>query len=165
MINFIWIYVIGFCLRKFYCANHCKTYFYMVICIICSMAHSILFLVCPGYVAWAYNNPLIVISAVSFFLFVVSFNFQNYWINRFAESTLVVYLIHENCYVSSWLYKPQIIFWFAQNIWHFLAAVFGIYLVCVFFDLILRRGMVNNAIKYIYPIMSNSVKRMLYYFK
>jgi len=52
-----------------------------------------------------YNNPLVAISTVAFFLFFRNLKIQSKLINWAAVSVLAVYLIHENPIVSKYLYK------------------------------------------------------------
>jgi peptidoglycan/LPS O-acetylase OafA/YrhL len=48
---------------------------------------------------YPYNSPLIVISAIAFFLLFRSFRFRNKAVNWLAASAFAVYLIHENLFM------------------------------------------------------------------
>ena len=50
----------------------------------------------------AYNNPFILISAIAFFAFFLSFHFQDKIINFIAKGTFAVYVIHEGAYFQNW---------------------------------------------------------------
>jgi hypothetical protein len=160
LINFIWLYIIGYFLRNYWKIDRYKPYLYLFISVVCSIMHSALFLSCREYVAWAYNNPFVIVSSVAFFLFMISFKFKSLWINRIAASTLVVYLVHENSYVSPWLYGSQFSSVYSQNIIYFVLAVFAIYFCCVIIDFLLRGLVANNVLKYVYPLLRNSGKRI-----
>lgn len=52
-----------------------------------------------------YNNPLVVISAVLFFLIFRTFSIKNKTINWAAKSSLAIYLIHENRFIREKVYN------------------------------------------------------------
>ena len=60
-----------------------------------------------GIIKWgyAYNNPFVIVSSISFFLLFGTFNFRNNFVNQLAKSSLAIYLIHENTNVRGILYK------------------------------------------------------------
>lgn len=53
----------------------------------------------------AYNNPFVIIGAVSIFIFFEGLNINNKKINKIAASSFGVYLIHDNPIVRENLYK------------------------------------------------------------
>lgn len=53
----------------------------------------------------AYNNPLIVIQTVSYFLVFSLLSFKSRFINYISAATLGVYLIHDNASIRPFLYK------------------------------------------------------------
>lgn len=55
--------------------------------------------------SFLYNNPLIIIQAISMFLFFGTLSIKSKLINKISSLTLGVYLIHEMGSVYSWLYK------------------------------------------------------------
>ena len=97
-----------------------------------------------------YNNPLVVISAIAFFLFFRNLKIQSKLINRAAVSVLAVYLIHENPIVSKYLYKyvvslgEQISNNLVLGSALFLFAV-CIFVVCILFDKV--RMIITNPIE------------------
>lgn len=52
-----------------------------------------------------YNNPLVIIQAISLFLLFGTFDFKNKVINKISSLTFGVYLIHESYYMRMNLYK------------------------------------------------------------
>lgn len=54
----------------------------------------------PHWNGWAYNNPIVLCSAICFFMFFVTMNFYSKWINIFAKGTFVVFLVHMNRYIG-----------------------------------------------------------------
>ena len=52
-----------------------------------------------------YNNPIIIIQSISFFLLFGTFQFKNKTINKISSLTFGIYLIHENYYIRQKLYK------------------------------------------------------------
>jgi len=77
--------------------------FYFGLYLICSLLIFTLFFVSLKYfsvdLAWtafSYNNPLVLISAISFFFFFKSLKISYTQISFFSSSVLAVYLIHEH---------------------------------------------------------------------
>ncbi len=147
LINFIWIYFIGYYLRHYYDVKKLKPIYYLVVWGIASISNAILFIVYDKYVAWTYNNPLVVLAAIALFLFFVSFNFSSKPINFIAQSTLGIYLLHENAYLSPLLYKPQCIQYYSTNIFNFIISVLTIFFVCALIDNVLRHFIANPILK------------------
>lgn len=61
-----------------------------------------------GLVHWfpfSYNNPILVFSATSFFLFFLSFTFKSKLVNYMASGAVAVYLATENEFVRTGLYS------------------------------------------------------------
>ncbi len=53
----------------------------------------------------SYNNPLILLSTLSYFLFFESIKFNNKLINKIAATVFGTYLIHENNYIKIEIFK------------------------------------------------------------
>ena len=77
--------------------------FYFSLYIICSLLIFTMFDVCLKYfsvdLAWtafSYNNPLVLISAISFFFFFKNLKISYTAISFFSSSVLAVYLVHEH---------------------------------------------------------------------
>lgn len=43
---------------------------------------------------WGYNNPLVILSSISLFLFCSKFEFSSKYVNLLAKGTFFVYLVH-----------------------------------------------------------------------
>lgn len=80
-------------------------YFLMTAIIVISHFHLLPFTK-PG--SYSYNNPVIIVSALSLLLFMRSFSFRNKVINRVAGSAFAAYLLQESCFVGhKWLYEHE----------------------------------------------------------
>ena len=54
---------------------------------------------------FSYDNPIIIIQSVFYFLFFGSLSFKNKFINKIAKYTLGIYLVHENPLITPFIYK------------------------------------------------------------
>ena len=101
--HFVYLYLIGGFLRRFVSEErmsaHRWYYFGAYVAFglawgACTVAtvhgHAI-----PYWQVWNYNNPVLMLTAVAFFLFMMSWKFQSQIINRLAMSTLAVYMLNE----------------------------------------------------------------------
>lgn len=77
--------------------------FYLIVYVICSLLIFTMFFtglkcfsVDLAWMAFSYNNPLVLISAVSFFFLFKSFHISSTTISFFSSSVLAVYLVHEH---------------------------------------------------------------------
>jgi hypothetical protein len=102
LFSFICIYFYGQAFNGYLNFNKGR-FFYFSLYLICSLLIFSMYDVCLKYfsvdLAWtafSYNNPLVMISAVSFFFFFKSFKISYTWISFFSSSVLAVYLIHEH---------------------------------------------------------------------
>ena len=80
--------------------------------ILTSIINGILFYIvhCLGYggVAWKltfYNNPLVIIGAISFFVLFLNIRIKSKVINYLSASALAIYLIQNTPLVSKWYYQ------------------------------------------------------------
>ena len=48
---------------------------------------------------WVYNNPLLIVASIAFFMLFGTFRISNKWINCCASSVLAAYLLPEAFYV------------------------------------------------------------------
>lgn len=53
----------------------------------------------------AYDNPLLIIQTVLYFLFFSTLNIKSKFINNVASCTLGIYLIHDNPHVIEYIFK------------------------------------------------------------
>lgn len=148
LINFIWLYCIGYYLSNHLNVNNSISIIYFLpIWIILSIVNVIIWLKFNSYVAWTYNNPFVVLASISFFLFFISLNFTSRVVNIIAQSTLGIYLIHENCYLSHFLYDKSFVEKYSNNVILFVASVFGVFIVCGIVDFIIRTLVVRPLMK------------------
>lgn len=54
---------------------------------------------------FSYDNPLVILGAVTYFLWFGCFSFKNKFVNKIATLVFGVYLIHDNPYVRVLIYK------------------------------------------------------------
>lgn len=66
-----------------------------------------------------YNNPFLIVTTVSYFLFFYTVCFKSKFINRVSKLTLGVYLIHENIYIRQRIYG-----WFGFHSVRYSCAIF-----------------------------------------
>lgn len=79
----------------------------------------------------AYNNPLLLLTAIYFFLFMMSWRFKNRFVNWLAASTLGVYMLNEMVIRYSFLepyahrYSPiiQLVLWFGVSVAFYVFAI------------------------------------------
>ena len=98
--QFIFLYVIGRYIGRFLekdTIDACKKKWflgYVIIMLFFSLL-SILshYIHIPHWISISYNNPLLLIGAIFFLLFMLSFHFQNKLINYVAASSLSIYLL------------------------------------------------------------------------
>lgn len=109
--HFIYLYLIGGFLHRVATEDRLRAHrwYYLGVYIlsasvwgICTMltayGHTI-----PYWNVWAYNNPILLLTAIAFFLFIMSWQFQNKIVNRFALSTIGVYMLNEGVVGYSFL--------------------------------------------------------------
>lgn len=142
LINFIFVYCIGGLIRqakekKIVWINNRWLMFFVYI-----ISSLILFLQWFGIQrGWydlplfVYNNPFVILGGVGLFLFFLTFSFKSKWINIIASTTLGIYMIHENCYISPFIYE-----WINENVtqfWQIFVATLIIFISCSILDYIL----------------------------
>ena len=137
--HFIFLYLLGGFLRRVVTEEKAQAYrwYYLgaymlfgAIWGICTMltayGHTI-----KHWDVWNYNNPILLLTAVSFFLFMMSWDTQNMLINRLAMSTLAVYILNDAVVGYDFL-KPyahaftpglQLMFWIGVTIVFYVGAV------------------------------------------
>lgn len=102
LFSFICIYFYGQAFSTYLSINKGK-WFFFTIYITCSLLIFTMFFVCLkhfsvdlGWTAFSYNNPLVLISAISFFFFFKNLKISYTKISFFSSSVLAVYLVHEH---------------------------------------------------------------------
>lgn len=111
LISFITIYFYGYAFKEYFSLNWSR-YIYMSIYVLSSLVIFAMFFVGLKYAspevayhAFAYNNPFVLISAISFFLMVKEFKFKSNFILKISPLVLGVYLIHDHRYMRILLEK------------------------------------------------------------
>ena len=119
--QFVFMYVIGGYLRRFVDVDKLKLHRpkCLLVFVCCSIAVGLMAVI-ENFVARSelkayYNcNPFIIVAAVSFFAYVLTFNFYNRTINKLALGAVAVYLFQEQNYIGAgWLY-PMVLKWLSQ---------------------------------------------------
>lgn len=98
-----WISIWNFSLKKSY-----SIIIYIFSCILCTFAAYCLFNFDKIQFVWRityYNNPLVILSSVSLFLWFKDFDYHNAIINNISRSSLSIYLIQSSSLVSTYMYK------------------------------------------------------------
>lgn len=139
LINFIWIYSIGYYLHHYFDYNPKCSLIYIVVWLLCSIINVILFITLDSYCAWTYNNPLVVVASIAFFLYFRQLNFSSKLINAIAQCSLGVYLIHENAYISPIIYGEEFASIYSSNIIYFIISVLLLFSLCAVIDFIIRK--------------------------
>lgn len=150
LINFIWCYCIGYYLKNYFKIDRFAKIYYLLIWILASCLNTVLSITIDSYIPRGHNNPLIMIAAINLFLFFRSFNFSSKYINIIAGSTLGVYLIHENTYLSRFLYRSDCVSFYQSNIFNFVLTVVGLFVICVLIDMTIRYLILNPCLTYIF---------------
>ena len=111
VMHFIFIYVLGYTLAKI--DFKIKSIHLLCIYIICSLILSTLAITVYNFspdlyqtYIFAYNNPLIIISSLSFFLFFIKHPIKKIVkINYLAIGSFAIYLIQGNIYIKKYIYQ------------------------------------------------------------
>lgn len=106
--HFIYIYIIGHCLARFDVKSKLKKHQWGIIYLVVTLIIPLLFQTHPSKI-FRNNNPLVIISAISLFCFICSFDFRNRIINFIASCTLPVYLLQDGM-LGQHIYQLQYIF-------------------------------------------------------
>ena len=143
--NFVFLYLIGSYLHKYVATDFIDSkrwYWFGSYCSfgvlwgICSMLEAYkteVIIHAPHWHAFAYNNLLLFLTAISFFLFMMSWHFKSRLVNYVAASMLGVYMLNEGVVKYGFL-KPlshqfpplqQLVLWFGVSV-GFLVVAIGI---------------------------------------
>ncbi len=98
--HMVYMYLIGAYIKEYGQEYLNRTYRYrwLTIYVVCSLFYGVAPLLDIEILHWqtfVYTNPIIIISAIAFFCFVLSFSFQNRIVNYAAKSAVAIYLIQE----------------------------------------------------------------------
>lgn len=58
---------------------------------------------------YGYSNPLVILQTICYFLYFKTLSFKNSFINKISATTFGIYLIHDNSYIRSVIYKKLLI--------------------------------------------------------
>lgn len=128
--NFVFLYLIGGYLRKYpiqqsYLFKRCSKQLFQILCIILfffclianfsfyltsshlSSVNSVFYEIFSNFEGMAlfYSNPFILLQSIAFFLFFGTLDIKSKVINKLSSLTLGIYLIHENNFIRSNVYK------------------------------------------------------------
>lgn len=103
VMQFIYIYMIGAYLKKHVEVSHSIkyrphfVYSYIILSVLWAIFTLLDFVYPVPHWNWeAYNNPLLLLSSISFFAWIMSFKFYNEKVNYLASSVLAAYLIQDH---------------------------------------------------------------------
>lgn len=113
VMNFIYLYLIGkylslHCINKW--RNNKNTIMlYIGLAVFVFLLSDLEYFLTGGKLHYGflfgYNNPIIIVESIAFFLIFRNLNLKNATINAISISSLSVYLLHENVYISNYLYS------------------------------------------------------------
>ncbi len=141
IITFIYLYIIVYFIKKYTDYNNYNGIYLFIIWMICIISTIFYSYVAP--VAWNYNSFMVIGASVSMFLLLskikINRNKVLTYLSSFAFST---YIIHENVFVSKWIYKD--IFrssYYSKTVFlipNLLISIICIFIICSIIE-ILRR--------------------------
>lgn len=169
IMHFIYIYIIGYTLAHF--KLNIKPIYLLYLYIACSIILSSFAITIYNFNSnlyykyiFAYNNPLIILSSVSLFLFFIKLPMKNISkINYLAIGSLAVYLIQGNIYIKKYIYKYvcslSINNEFLLFLYLFALAIIIVFL-CALFDILIREKVfsclkIDSLIKKTHKIYSD----------
>lgn len=127
-LQLIFIYVIGRSMKLYNWEAYLKLSTWIYVYLFSTLLIFISTFYMVSREAFAYNSPMVILSAVSFFMIFTKFHFTSRIINWTATSTFAVYLIHKS--PSVWLYMRDAIVYMNTN-WSTINFVVGVSVFCV----------------------------------
>ncbi len=94
VINMIMVYVLGDCLRRFKISDRCSSYIWITIYVLATIAIPHLFASHPSKI-FRYNNPLVILAAVSLFCCFAKMKFSSNVVNKLSRVMFPCYLLQE----------------------------------------------------------------------
>lgn len=129
--NFIYLYFIGHCIRRFNIHSKLKKQYWLIFYLILSIINSFIahftFFEFLSSKAFEYNNPLVIAAAISLFCFISSYNFKSKTVNFIASCTLPIYLLQDGI-LGKTIYKFQYLFYQMHS--DYLLLLIGFMLLC-----------------------------------
>lgn len=90
-----------------------------------------------------FDNPLVILQTVCFFLFFSTLDIKNEVINYIASCTFAVYLIHDNLLVRRKLYSLFFMFGYEESFFQIYGRIFlmsiAVFLICVIIEIIRKK--------------------------
>lgn len=108
----VYLYIIGRYIGRFVVDDVCKSkrwYYFMFYCVfsvfwgLMVLLQKKLNIVNPS--PWGYNNPVLIISAISFLLFFLTFNMNNKHINFWAKGSFAVIVFTTEPFIEAVIYE------------------------------------------------------------
>lgn len=160
--NFIYLYFIGHCMHRFNIQSKLKKRYWLILYIILSIINPFIahftFLnfhfLSPRF--FGYNNPLVIVAAISLFCFISSYDLKSKVVNFIASCTLPIYLLQDGMFGQN-IYKLQYLFYqtHSDNLF-FLIGFILLCTICFFIVSIiiepLRKRLMNPLIDWISKI-------------
>lgn len=112
IIYFLFLYTIGYSIREYKLSERVKAKWLLMFFLIMNLSLVLLYVIVSNNVylrvgiwtlAFRYNSPLCVLSAIVFFMLFTKIKLQSDFVNRVAASIFAVYLISENTIVNVYL--------------------------------------------------------------
>lgn len=131
IIHFVFIYILGAYLKKYPISqnihfrnysNRKKIFLFLGTFLFCGIFNFLLYEFCENVVLinnnnlivyisncikenmFNYQNPILIVQSIAYFLIFENIKFQNKWINSISQNIFAIYIITENPYLKSWLY-------------------------------------------------------------
>lgn len=136
--HLIYIYIVGHFICRFNIPQKMKKYYWLIIYILVSIITPYLFQGHPSKIV-RYNNPFVIMAAISIFCFFSKFKFKNKAINFIASCTLPIYLIQDGM-LGQHIYRLQYSFWteYSDNIvvllGFIMASVLGFFVISILLE-------------------------------
>lgn len=148
LMQFVWLYFIGGYIKRFVTLESFlqKRYWLLGIYIGCSVIYALLSILgmghhVPHWDGWKYNNPILVISSIAFFMLFLTLNVKSLAINHIAASVFSIYIVQDYLnksfnfyrYVGEWCFDFSNNILLLEYLWAFVIAALFV-LVMIIFD-------------------------------
>lgn len=146
--NMSFIYLIGHGIRRFRLKDRMKPYFWISLYIVCTVCIFLMHYISDSRV-FNYNNPLIIVSAVSLFCYIQNLEFRSRSINWIAACMFPVYLIQDGYFgqrIYSLLYDKGVEYSFGGGYYAIIAGYFIILFLTAIIVERLRMKIMNKPI-------------------
>lgn len=127
--NFVYLYIIGAYLRKFVNVSKISKKKSITVYVLCSILFGVLGILSheisiPRYRSYAYNNPILIVSSIAFFITFLNIHFKNKLVNWLSYSSLAIYLMpnffrNEFCHELFFTLCEKLIHNYRNNLYDF----------------------------------------------